>query len=156
MQIKRDYSQPFFSTRRRRRTTGKFLFFYGLLIGAILAIVYTQFDRLQLAALDMVGMAPTATPYASTLATMGAQSFQDGDVEAAADLFSQAVLQQPDNINYLYEYGKLLIELDRADEVLAPSLLSEPVADRVINLAPNDPRGYALKAKAMIWEDDPA
>lgn len=156
MQIKRDYSQPFFSTRRRRRTTGKFLFVYGLVIGAILAVTYTQFDRLQLAALDMVGMAPTATPYASSLATLGAQSFQNGDVEEAVDLFSQAVLQQPDNINYLYEYGKLLIELERADEVLVPTLLDEAIADRVISLAPNDPRGYALKAKAMIWENDPA
>ena len=52
MQIKRDYSQPFFSTRRRRRTGNRFLFLYGLFMGVLLVGVYTQFDRLQLAALD--------------------------------------------------------------------------------------------------------
>ncbi len=151
MQIKRDYSQPFFSSRRRRRTSGRFLFLYGLLIGGILAFSYSQFDRLQLVALDMVGLAPTATPYASTLAYEGIAMFGNGNVEAAADMFRQAVIQQPDNVDYLYEYGKLLIDLDKAEEVLQPNLLDTSLADRAISLAPNDPRGYALKTKALVW-----
>lgn len=152
MQIKRDYSQPFFSTRRRRRTSGRFLFLYGLFIGAILMFTTWQFDRLQLAALDVIGLAPTATPFASTLATQGAQAFVEGDVELAASLFGQAVLQQPENVDYLYEYGKLMIELDRGEELLEPTLLDKAIADYIIEIAPNDPRGYALKAKALVWE----
>jgi tetratricopeptide (TPR) repeat protein len=149
MYIKRDYSQPFFSTRRRRRGTSRLLFGYVALLGLFLAFVYTQFDRLQLVALDVVGMAPTPTPFASTLATEGANRFREGDIQGAADLFELAVSQQPNNLDYLYEYGKLLIELDRAEEVL-------PLADRAIELDRLDPRGYALKTKALVWLDDPA
>jgi tetratricopeptide (TPR) repeat protein len=154
MQIKRDYSQPFFSSRRRRRTTGsRFLFFYGLLIGGLLVVVYTQFDRLQLVALDAVGLAPTATPFASTLATQGAEAFQRGDVNAAALAFEQAHAQQPSNLDYIYEYGKMLIELDRAEEVLEPraELDGKSLADWAIDTNPRDPRGYTIKTKALVW-----
>jgi tetratricopeptide (TPR) repeat protein len=158
MQIKRDYSQPFFGTRRRRSSGGRFLFFYGLLLGAILVIVYTQFDRLQLAALDAIGMAPTPTPFASTLATQGAEAFLRGDIEAAATLFGQAHRQQVNNLDYAYEYGKMLIELDQAAEVLAPQpyLNDKSLADWTIELNPRDPRGYAMKAKALVWVGEPA
>jgi tetratricopeptide (TPR) repeat protein len=152
MQIKRDYSQPFFSTRRRRRSGGRLVFFYGLFMGALLVFVYTQFDRLQLAALDVVGLAPTPTPFASDLATEGAQLFQSGNIAGAVDLFGRAWQQQPDNLDYLYEYGKLIIELDRAEELLDPNNeYGKSLADRAIELNPQDPRGYALKAKALVW-----
>lgn len=149
MYIKRDYSQPFFSNRRRRRSVGRLMFVYIGLIALFLGFVYTQFDRLRLVALDVVGLAPTATPFASTLATEGASRFREGDVARAAELFALAVAQQPDNLDYLYEYGKLLIELDRADEAI-------PLADHAIEIGEFDPRGYALKTKAMVWLDDAA
>lgn len=157
MQIKRDYSQPFFGSRRRRRSTTRVMLLYLAGLGAFLFFVYTQFDRLQLAALDAVGLAPTPTPFASTLATDGALRYAEGDVADAAVLFERAVQQQPENINYLYEYGKLLIDLDRAAEVLEPSALfpDTPLADQIINLGPDDPRGYALKARALVWEGEP-
>ncbi len=154
MQIKRDYSQPFFSSRRRRRSSGsRFLFLYGLFLGAFLVIVYTQFDRLQLQALDMVGLAPTPTPFASTLATQGADAYLNGKVAEAAALFEQAHDQQPTNLDYIYEYGKMLIELDRAEEVLQsrPELDNQSLADWAISTSPTDPRGYALKTKALVW-----
>jgi tetratricopeptide (TPR) repeat protein len=144
MQIRRDYSQPFFGARRRRRGTGRLLFAYGLFMGGLLVFVSTQFDRLQMTALAMVGMAPSPTPFASTLAAQGYERYLAGDLEEAAALFEQAHRQQPDNIDYIYEYGRLLIELDRAEEAL-------PLGDRAIELAPRDPRGYALKAKALVW-----
>ncbi len=149
MYIKRDYSQPFFSNRRRRRGTGRFVIVFVVLMALFLGFVYTQFDRLQLVALDAVGLAPTATPFASTLATEGANRFREGDVAGAAELFAQAAAQQPTNIDYLYEYGKLLIELDRAEEALT-------IADSAIEVDPRDPRGYALKTKALVWMNDPA
>jgi len=146
MQIRRDYSQPFFGSRRRRRGTGRLLFAYGLFMGGFLVFVSTQFSRLQITALDMVGMAPSPTPFASTLAGQAYDKYLAGDLDEAAELFSLASQQQPDNIDYLYEYGRLLIELDRADEAL-------PLGDRMIELAPDDPRGYALKTKALVWVD---
>ena len=157
MQIKRDYSQPFFGARRRRSNTGRFLIIYAFFMGVFLTFVLTQFDRLQLAARDVVGMAPTATPFASTLATEGIELYLRGDVVGAAALFERAVAQQPDNLDYLYEYGNMLIETDRAREVLEPAAdggLS--LADRAIDINPGDPRGYALKTRALVWTSDAA
>lgn len=158
MQIKRDYSQPFFSTRRRRRSGGRFLFFYGLFLGVILVAVYTQFDRLQLVALDVVGLAPTATPFASAKAASGAEAYQAGDIEGAAQLLGEAHQQQINNLDYVYEYGKLLIDLNRAEEVLEPRLEYGDIslADYAIQLNPVDPRGYALKTKALVWVGEAA
>lgn len=149
MQIKRDYSQPFFGSRRRRRSSARFVLVYFALLGAFLFFVYTQFDRLQLAALGVMGQAPTSTPFASTLATEGALLFQRGDVAAAAALFEQAVAQQPANVDYLYELGKLYIELDRAEDAVA-------LGDQAIAINPQDPRGYALKTRALTWIGDAA
>jgi superkiller protein 3 len=161
MQIKRDYSQPFFSTRRRRRTGTRFLFVYGLLLGGFLVFVSSQFDRLQLAALDVVGMAPTPSPYASTWAQQGYDLYAQGKVVEAAEAFKQAVNQQPNNINYLYEYGKTLIELDREADQRAGRTLSDAeialeIGNQAIEAAPQDVRGYALKAKALVWTGDSA
>jgi tetratricopeptide (TPR) repeat protein len=146
MQIRRDYSQPFFGSRRRRRGTSRLLFAYGLFVGGLLVFVSTQFSRLQMAALDMVGMAPSPTPFASTLAGQAYDKYLAGDLDEAADLFALAHQQQPENVDYLYEYGRLLVELDRADEAI-------PLGDRMIELVPQDPRGYALKTKALVWVD---
>jgi tetratricopeptide (TPR) repeat protein len=147
MQIRRDYSQPFFGARRRRRGTGRLLFAYGLFLGGLFVFVSTQFDRLQVTALAAVGMAPEPTPFASTLAGQGYEHYLAGDLEAAAGLFGRAHEQQPDNVDYIYEYGRLLVELDRAEEAIA-------LADRAIQLAPGDPRGYALKSIAQVWIDN--
>ena len=149
MQIKRDYSQPFFGERRRRGGHSRLLFFYGLFMGALLVFVYAQFDRLQLAALDQIGMAPTATPYASTLATEGYRRFLAGDLNGALNLYARAVEQQPNNVNYLYEYGRTLVELDRLEEALV-------IADRAIDADRQDVRGYALKARVLVLQDDAA
>ncbi len=149
MQIKRDYSQPFFSNRRRSGRS-QMLFGYFLFLGTLLGVVYLQFGRLQLMALDAVGMAPTATPYASVYASQGYEQFLAGDIANAAENYALAVEQQPDSPDYLYEYGRMLIELDRADEALE-------LADHMIATTGTvDPRGHALKAKALVWEGDSA
>ncbi len=149
MQIKRDYSRPFF-TSRRRGARGQLLLGYVLFVGTFLGMVYFQFDRLQLVALDTVGMAPTATPFASEYATMGYESFLEGDMQTAAEQYASAVQAQPENLDYMYEYGRMLIELDRAGEAI-------DLADQMIAVSGmSDPRGYALKAKALVWEGDSA
>ncbi len=159
MQIKRDYSQPFFSSRRRSRVTGRFLFFYGLLIGGFLVFVSAQFGKLQLVALDAIGLAPTATAFASTWASQGYDLFLQGKMEEAATAYAHAVGQEPDNINYIYEYGRTLIELDRAANVAqnrpkADSQMASELGDHAIEVAPQDVRSYTLKAKSLVWLDD--
>ncbi len=142
--IKRDYNKPFFSNRGSGR--GWLLFAFGLLIGGIIGFTYWQFDNIQLAALEVIGIAPTATPFASDYANKGAQLYVDGNVVAAEREFAHAVELQPNNVTYLYEYGKILIELERPEEAV-------PYADRAIQVAPDDVRGYALKARALMWSD---
>ena len=59
--IKRDYNRPFFSNRKRRGG-GTLIFAFGLVMGIALMVIYLRFDEMQLAALDVIGMAPTPNP----------------------------------------------------------------------------------------------
>lgn len=145
--IKRD-ARPIFN---KRANVGR-LYFIGLLTALIVlipVITFWQYDTLQLAALDAIGMAPTSTPFASARAERAQELFVRGDVDGALAFYELAASQQPDNVNYLYEYGKLLIEFNRQPE-------AETLADRIIELAPQDPRGYALKATSLQWSDPAA
>ena len=144
MYIRRDYSQSFFGPRKPRRNYIRLLFAFGLIVGAFLVYVYVNFDTLQESAQELMGMAPTATPLPNDLATLGANLVLAGDLEAAADLFERAIDQRPNNIDYLHEYGQVLIELDQAERGLE-------LGDQIIDLNPTDPRGYALKARAQVW-----
>ncbi|MBA3874295.1 MAG: tetratricopeptide repeat protein, partial [Anaerolineae bacterium] len=132
---------------------------YGLLIGGILVFVSAQFGKLQLVALDAIGLAPTATPFASTFASQGYDLFLQGKMEEAATAYAQAVSQEPNNINYIYEYGRTLIELDRPASAAqnrpkSDSELASALGDRAIEAAPQDVRAYTIKANALVWLDD--
>ncbi|MCA9912188.1 MAG: tetratricopeptide repeat protein, partial [Anaerolineae bacterium] len=113
--IKRDYSRSFFS---HRRNTARlyFIAFMLVLILGIPVVAYWQQDTLRMVVLDAAGLAPTPTPYAAEHAMAGQDFLIQGDTEQAADSFEQAVTQQPNNVNYLYDYGSTLIELGRNDE----------------------------------------
>jgi tetratricopeptide (TPR) repeat protein len=145
--IKRDSRRSMFNQRRSINKTrwGFILFALGLIV-ALPLVTYWQYDRIQLAALDRLGYAPTATPFASVRASTGEEFYRRGDIETAADYFEVAVAQQPENLAYLYGYGNLLIELDRNDEAVT-------LGERMIAINPDDPRGYALKATAIAWTD---
>jgi tetratricopeptide (TPR) repeat protein len=123
-----------------------FVLFMLTLILGIPAIVSLRFHDVQLSALSMVGMSPTATPFASQFATWGEERFNTGDIKGALEMFQQAMQLKPDDVDYLYEYGSLLVEDDRIDEALA-------ISERMIRVAPEDPRGYALKSQALMWSD---
>jgi len=145
--IQRDYNRPFFSNRRQGGYARLyFVVFMILLIVGLPIGAYWQYDAIQLAALDAIGFAPTPTPFAADHADLGEEFFVRGDVQTAAEYFELAVQQQPNNVNYLYEYGNLLIELDRSSE-------AAEMGERIMELAPDDPRGYALKANAIVWDD---
>ncbi len=154
MYIKRDYSQPFFGQKRRRRGLLRWLALYVVLVGGFLFYVDSNFGRLQFQMLGVVGQAPPPTPFASELANEGADLFARGDLEGARILLQRAAQQQPTNIDYLYEYGRVLIELG----VDFPELFPEAVmvGDQAISANPNDPRGYAIKARSLDLSGDSA
>lgn len=154
MQIKRDYTKPLFRDHRRKRGTWRWILLYVLFITAVLFFVDSRFSELQWMALDMVGQAPPPTPFASELATQGMNLFMGGDIEGARDYFRRAVMQQPRNVDYLYEYGRVLIELG-VDE---PQYYQEAIVigEQAINANADDPRGYVIKARATDLGGDPA
>jgi tetratricopeptide (TPR) repeat protein len=154
MQIRRDYNQPFFSTRRRRRFPLRWIVLYTLLIVGFLFFVDSQFSDLQIAALEMVGQAPPPTPFASELANEGMQRYLSGNTRVAAGLLERAVSQQPTNVDYLYEYGRMLLDLGDTE----PEYYTRAIAigQQAIDANPNDPRGYALKARALDLSGDSA
>lgn len=132
----------------RRRSNAR-LYFMGFLTALVVLVplfAFWQFDRLQLLALEQLGRAPTSTPLASERAERGMQLFLAGDVAGALRFFEAASNQRPENVSYLYEYGMLLIESNRNEEAVT-------IGDRMIELAPDDPRGYAVKARALQWSD---
>jgi tetratricopeptide (TPR) repeat protein len=143
--IQRNYNKPFFS---KRRATWRIYFvgFISALIITIPLVVMAQFQPIQLATLDVIGMAPTATPFASDYAQQAQELFLKGDIAGAERYYRLAVQLQPENINYLYEYGKVLLEQNRYPE-------AEELGKRAIEIAPDDPRGYALTANALVWTD---
>jgi tetratricopeptide (TPR) repeat protein len=147
--INRNYNKPFFSNRKRG-LSGVPLFLFGLLIGAIAVGLFVmttqQFDRMQYIALDAIGIAPTPTLFASQHAQTGIELYNAGLVEEALAEFEIATRQRPDDINYLYEYGRILIESDYYDEAVV-------VGEKGIEVAPNDVRGYVIKARALMWSD---
>ena len=147
--IKRNYNKPFFSNRKRG-LSGFPLFLFGLLIGSIAVGLFVmttqQFDRMQYMALEAIGIAPTPTLFASQHAQTGIDLYNAGKVDEALAEFELATRQRPDDIDYLYEYGRILIEADFYDEAVI-------VGETAIQVAPNDARGYVIKARALMWSD---
>lgn len=143
MQIRRDYSQPLFGQRRKRHSGSwlTVLVFIIALVGALF-FIDMNFQQLQLKALSMIGEGPAPTPFASTYAQQGYDLFLAGDVELAAESFAQAVRQQPNNIEYIYEYGRMLLESGDYETAIT-------IGQQGIDVAPTDPRGYAIKARAL-------
>jgi tetratricopeptide (TPR) repeat protein len=148
MYFKRDYSQPLFGPKRPQRHYGRLFFVTGLLIGGLLLFVSLNFESLQERALDMAGMGPTPTPLPADLATTGIQMAAAGDLQGAAALFERALEQRPNDINYLIEYGNVLLLQENYEAALA-------VADDALIAAPSDPRGYELKARTQVQSGKP-
>jgi tetratricopeptide (TPR) repeat protein len=90
------------------------------------------------------------------LATQGYQLYLNGDLVGAEALFQQAAAQQPDNPDYLYEYGRIMHERILTNGAGQDYTVVITIADHIIEVAPNDPRGYALKARALVFNNDAA
>lgn len=143
--IDRSSTNPLFN---RRNSSARWLFRLLLLlvIVAVSGFARLYYEPLQQLSSAMLGQVPPPTPFASVRAQQGQEAYLAGDIATALQYYELAVNLQPNNVNYLYEYGKLLIELDRTSEARA-------IGERVIQLAPSDPRGYALAASALVWSE---
>ena len=147
MQIKRDYSEPFFGPRKPKRNYTRLIFVFGLVMGSVLLYVTANRESLQEMTMEALGMGPTPTALPAELALEGVTLARAGDFEAASAFFERAIAQQPDNISFLYEYGLILIDVDDTTRALE-------LGDTILSIDPNDARGYALKAQAFVFADN--
>lgn len=145
MYVRRDYSRSFFNSRSRtpNHHYGRWLFALGLVVGLIGVFALMNRDSLEAQALDLMGLSPTPTPLPSDLASLANQLMVQGDLQAARDLFESALAQRPDNIAYRYEYGRLMIEMNEG-------LIAREQGEAILQIDPNEPRGYALRASAEV------
>jgi tetratricopeptide (TPR) repeat protein len=96
----------------------------------------------------MTGNGPTPTPLPADLAMQAMQLVASGDLRDAANLFERALQQRPDNVDFMYEHGKVQLEMRDYEAALA-------TADQMLSAAPSDPRGYELKARSQILSGRP-
>ena len=148
--IKRDYRRQFFSNRRRGFSGVSLLLLLLFLVciaGAILAFGYVFRAEVEATVNEFMGTPrPTPTLLANQYAQRGFARFRDGKLDDALSDFALAVTQQPQDVAYLYEYGIILLESGNDQ-------LAVEIADYAIAAAENDARGYALKARALMWSD---
>lgn len=142
MKIRRDYSQPFFRQPKRHRLRNLLIVCaLGMLLGLTL---WWQGEALLNMALNLSLSPPTATPSPNERALRAARLMQAGDFAAAEPLLAKAVAERPAHIGYLYEYGRVLLELGRAEEAAA-------LGDAIIDIDARDARGFSLKAAGLTW-----
>lgn len=151
MLIRRDYSQPFFTSSRRRRRRGgggcAVRLILLLLIGGVAFAGLTQRDALRAAALNFIGQAPTPTVSAADWLVQARAYQASGDLPRAAEAYEQAIALYPNSVDLLNEYGMMLIDLELYAEVVT-------LGDQAIALDGFNPRGYALKARGLVWQGD--
>jgi tetratricopeptide (TPR) repeat protein len=146
MQIKRDYSQSFF--RERRRPPYFRWFILLVMMGGLLFVGYTAWTEpltVRSTVNLLLGERPTPTPFASVLANQAQQMYWAGDLNGAARLYTQALEQRPDDVDYLFEYGQILIDNNEPAAALE-------LAERILAQNANDVRGIALRARALVWD----
>jgi len=143
VKIQRDYTQPFFREPKRHPLRNMLIAaLLGLLLG--LAILW-QRDTVEGVIQRFSASPPTPTPLPSELATRASHLFLAGNIIEAESLLAKAVAERPNNIAYLYEHGRMLIELGRYDEAYA-------LGASITELDARDARGFALKATALAWQ----
>ena len=147
MQIKRDYTQPFFRQPKRRRTRN--LLIFAVLLALLITAFIWQWDLFAATVTSLGAPPPTATPRPSQRAARATQLIIENDLLAAEAELARAVAERPRSIAFLYAHGGLLIELERYAEALE-------LGAAITDLDARDERGFALQAAALTWQGQPA
>ncbi|MBN1562918.1 MAG: tetratricopeptide repeat protein [Anaerolineae bacterium] len=150
MYIRRDKSNLHFGRQARRRGGNTIFVIWLAMMLAILVLIW-RFENVQSWVLASVGDAPTATPDAVTWARLGERAYLVGDIEKAIEYYGEAARLAPNNIDILFEYGRMLVYRSyagrnysfRVEEALG-------VAEQAIDLAPDHPRAQALMCLALL------
>lgn len=138
-----------FGKRRRRRFPILFIIIYLLILGAAL-YVFLNLETFQPRVLAALGPEPTPTLSAETLREQGDEAYIAGRMEEAVAAYEQAAELNPTDIQLLTDLSRVLT-LINTEESRQQALA---VAEQITLLAPEDPRGYAMKARALNWSGD--
>lgn len=133
-------------TFRRKRQARYPLILVIVYVAIFAAAIVTLFniDKLQPRVIALIGPPPTATPLPDVVVKQAEDAYHAGDLAKASEIYKQAAAISPQDINILAPYARILILNHQLPEALA-------LSDQIIALAPEDPRGYALKARAQDW-----
>lgn len=132
-----------FKQRKQRYPLVLIILYLAILFAAL--YVFWQADRFQPRVAAFFGPTPTATPYPQDLIRQADEAYWAGDMKKAIDLYRQASEIDPQNVETLTALSHVLTLDRQLQEALA-------VAEQVILIAPEDPRGYAVKARALDWD----
>ncbi len=135
-----------FGKRRRRRFPILFVVIYLAVLAAAL-YVFLHLETLQPQVLAAFGPEPTPTMAPEEVIALAEQAYQRGNLEAAAEHYRQAVVLMPEDVQTLADLSRVLTLINTPDS-LEEAIV---VADQAILIAPEDPRGYAMKARALNW-----
>ncbi|MBC8099522.1 MAG: tetratricopeptide repeat protein, partial [Armatimonadetes bacterium] len=153
MYIRRGYTPPVSQRNRPARlwqVLRRMAFVLGLMAGGVLLYAVNNPQTVGSVTMQMFGGAPpmpTALP--GTVAQAALQAYRSGDTAGALALFESALAARPDDLDYLYEYGQMLIETGDPEQAIT-------LGERAIEVDTFDPRGYALKGRGLVWRGDAA
>jgi len=150
MYVRRNQRNRFFKERQRKPSVLR-RFLIGLFLILVAgAIAFWQQDFVLETAYEYLGPDVTPTPLPGELAREAENLYQLGDLEGSAEIWERVIAMRSDSVDYLYEYGMILIDLDDSRNAYAER--AEEFAANIIELDQDDPRGYALRARALVWE----
>ena len=149
MYVRRNYRQPFFREKSKTPSILRRFFFALILILALGGFGLWQQSAVVKMAYEYLGPETTPTPLPGELARQAQDLFWQGDLQASIDIWERVVAMRPDNIDYLYEYSMILLDLDDLRNGYADRALEN--AGHILEIDPNDPRGYSLRARALAW-----
>ena len=155
MYIRRDRSNLYFSRPPRRRGTNALLIFWLVAMVAAFGVIW-RFNTVQGWVLAEIGGEPTATPDAITLARLGERAYLAGDIEQAIVYYGQASTLSPNDIDIMFEYGRMLIYRSYAGRSYRfRAVEALDVARQAVEIAPQNARAQALLCLALLENDRP-
>ncbi len=148
MYIRRDRSNLHFGRQGRSLHLRRIAAIVLVLV--VIGGAFLRFESLQKWAVGLIETGATPTASAVELATEAEHYFQAGDLDAAVDLYRQAVALEPDRMDIAFEFGRALL-YDGYDGTQYNARIEEldALATDAVERAPDDARARALLNLAL-------
>lgn len=152
MYIKRDPPGKGRMTFRKRR---RFPIVPMLLYLGVLGLAWLAFsnrERIQPQIVQAIGPTPTATQSIPELTAQADELFLDGEFLEAAALYEQAANIDPNNLDLWFMVGHLKTLNFSQSRNITVLEEAQAIGENMIEMNPEDPRGYAVQSRALNWQ----